>query len=373
MCPLAAHHEALGLVSPPKPDDVMTHLEHLVGTRPMPGGGNDSTHGQPIGSSWRFTGASPEDVFRSLFRYLDDAWPTLGDRHHANLRSLPLVPVHGVLARASQLFFRLPAKLAPLMHEVPRVYGAHDQLLRRIGVVEVPTPKHYIASLKTFATDCGGQALNVNELAAVVRMLTLLGNAPRDGRGKSEGEDAVVMVPDQRSVLVPSSSVLYNDAPWLASRLDATIVSVAHPRLGRRTCTAVGVRPLTQVVVEELAGTAPAPSTDPDAVLTQRCATDTVRDASFARAIAELVAIERQEAGAGADQGMDAKESESSAADAEGAAQALSASLRQRLDRYVLCCTVLCCAVLHTCMPTQSLLQPHFHLTCMVDHAGCKS
>ena len=46
-----------------------------------------------------------------------------------------MVPVaqDSLLVKGARLFFRLTEHLAPFMFEVPRAFGSHDALLRRLG------------------------------------------------------------------------------------------------------------------------------------------------------------------------------------------------------------------------------------------------
>lgn len=76
------------------------------------------------------------------------------------------------------------------------------------------------------------QALNPNELGAVVRVMTLLA-AEIDANGPQalSGATGDLYVVDDRSVLVSKGLTLYNDATWLRGRVDSARMRAVHPKV----------------------------------------------------------------------------------------------------------------------------------------------
>lgn len=59
-------------------------------------------------------------------------------------------------------------------------------------------------------------------------------------------------LPDDRSVLVPLDTCLYDDASWLRGRVHAHFLRVVHPRIGLETCESFGIPRISAVVREAL-------------------------------------------------------------------------------------------------------------------------
>ena len=59
-------------------------------------------------------------------------------------------------------------------------------------------------------------------------------------------------LPDDRSVLVPLDTCLYDDASWLRGRVHAHLLRVVHPRIGLETCESFGIPRISAVVREAL-------------------------------------------------------------------------------------------------------------------------
>ena len=144
-----------------------------------------------------------------------------------------------------------------------------------------------------------------------------------------------ILVPNREGVLVPSTSIMFNDAPWLASQLDTSVVAIVHARMSLRTCTLLGVRRLSQVVVEQLATRdVPRPSSSGDFLLAQRCMETVLHSTTFAHAVAALAVQERGKRG-----GMEGR-GNSNGPDATflrtlDKTAALATKLRKRLQTYV--------------------------------------
>ncbi len=62
-----------------------------------------------------------------------------------------------------------------------------------------------------------------------------------------------LFAPDDRAVLVPLDTCLYDDASWLRGRVHAHLLRVVHPRIGLEACRAFGIPRISQVVREALA------------------------------------------------------------------------------------------------------------------------
>ena len=60
------------------------------------------------------------------------------------------------------------------MFEVPRQYGAFDELFKALGARETANTSDYSQFLGELHRESGGEVLNPNELAAVLKVLNLI-------------------------------------------------------------------------------------------------------------------------------------------------------------------------------------------------------
>ncbi|CAM9878490.1 unnamed protein product, partial [Choristocarpus tenellus] len=96
------------------------------------------------------------------------------------------------------------------------------------------------------AGECGSQALNPNELSAVLKVIHLLaGEAEDNGVDHSLAVD--IFVPDDRSELVPLGLCLHNDSPWLAGRVDPSRLRALHPMVAVSDCRRLGIPSVSEV------------------------------------------------------------------------------------------------------------------------------
>lgn len=160
------------------------------------------------------------------------------------------------LATAKCLFARLGMDLAPFVFELPSAYLAHVDVLSTLGMKDLPTFESMRALLLYLQRSCGYQRLNPNELRAVLRILQFI--CDKENRAKSmvghmlpdPAEDAVV--PDDSGRLLQARACVYADSAGasLAGEIDSTRVRFVHPHVPEDLCSELGVRKLSEVVVE---------------------------------------------------------------------------------------------------------------------------
>lgn len=236
----------LGISSPPPKDKVLAHLFAITGHS----NGIDVTSSQRL--DWQFF-LPMIGVFQEIFKYLQSHWAELTGSEQRQLSSAAVIPVGSELVKGSRLFFHLAENLAPLMFEVPRAFGAYDTLFRHMGSKDVPSAEDYIRLLEDLHAECRGNALNLNELLAVGRIVSLLADALAETGQSIEADDRQRMfLPSTTSVMQSVLSMAHNDAPWLCARIDLNEFHLVHPRISARSCQLLGVPALSAVVTEEL-------------------------------------------------------------------------------------------------------------------------
>jgi hypothetical protein len=223
----------LQLSTPPAISLVMSHLQSICST--------------PL-DQWTHEDA-PSVVFVDICKYLTSELNSrrLDSKALNALREIPLVPIGNRLVKSSRLFFRLEQDLAPFMFEVPRAFGTFDALLKALGARETAQASDYLLFLRELSEESlnGQNALNINEINAIVRVLTLIAEA-RDSVSEA------VLVPDSEGRLVLATACAFNNAPHMAVRADPNKLKLVSAKLSDRLCRRLGVPPLSAVVEEVL-------------------------------------------------------------------------------------------------------------------------
>ncbi|EEY57113.1 uncharacterized protein PITG_10921 [Phytophthora infestans T30-4] len=238
-------YSRLGIKSPPPQDQVVRHLMTVTNAdRAMSSRSLD----------WQFFLPMVE-VFQSIFKFLQENWGELRVETQQRLANAAVIPVGSTLVKGSRLFFHLGENLAPLMFEVPRVFGAYDTLFRHMGSKEAPEVGDYIRLLRDLKEECCGHPLNLNELIAAARAIDLLVAAMAESNYRLSLEEKIsIFLPSGTAVMQSMLVMAFNDSASLCSSVDLTQLHVAHPRISTRCCKVLGVPGITSIVTEELDG-----------------------------------------------------------------------------------------------------------------------
>ncbi|RYG70211.1 hypothetical protein EON64_00775 [archaeon] len=198
----------LGIISSPQEDVIMRHLRSLI---------------QCV-SLDRWNAPFPIDkAFAAIFTYLHDHWQGISPSIKNALQTSPLIPIGSHLVPPNRIFFRLTEDLSPFMHELPRMFGAHESLLKQLKVREAPTLQDYISFTKELAQEMHGQVLNVNEMRAIGTISsTLCSLLEQQQTVDMSILQSQLHMPDEHCVLHPvQSMVLSDDDSLQAKTLDA--------------------------------------------------------------------------------------------------------------------------------------------------------
>ncbi len=195
---------------------------------------------------WTYVHGSPEDVFRSIFSFIEDNYDKLSPRVQSGLRGRAIIPVGTTLVKPSRLFFRLAKDLSPFFYEVPRAFGACDKLMREIGVRETPRSHDYAVSLRELKREIGDHRLNANELKSVIEVIRLIAEVEKSSDLTS------IFLPDENSTLLPMEKLLRNDAPWILQKVNRNALHMVHPRVSEELCKQLQVPRISTSVREDL-------------------------------------------------------------------------------------------------------------------------
>ena len=174
------------------------------------------------------------------------------------LRALQIIPVaNGTrLAAPGSLFARLSMDLAPFVFELPSAYLAYVDVLKSLGMKDSPTFESMRALLLQLQRICGYQRLNPNELQAVLRILSFI--CDKTNRVKSMTSHVLpdpavdAVVPDDTGRLLQARACVYADSAGasLVGEIDSSRVRFVHPHVTEQICVELGVRKLSEVIVE---------------------------------------------------------------------------------------------------------------------------
>ncbi|KAK7308413.1 hypothetical protein VNO77_42018 [Canavalia gladiata] len=238
---------ALHLRSPPAFSTVLKHLQ-VIGRN----GGEDTLAHWPIAS-----GMNIEECTCEILKYLDKLWGSLSSSDVAELREVAFLPVaNGTrLVTADALFARLMINLSPFAFELPTVYLPFVKILKDLGLQDMLTLSAARDLLLNLQKACGYQRLNPNELRAVMEILNFICDQIAEANtfdGSNWKSEAIV--PDDGCRLVHSASCVYVDSygSRYVKSIDTSRIRFVHADLPERVCIVLGIKKLSDIVIEEL-------------------------------------------------------------------------------------------------------------------------
>ncbi|XP_077231071.1 zinc finger, C3HC4 type (RING finger) family protein [Tasmannia lanceolata] len=237
---------AFHLRSPPTFATVLKHLQ-VIGRN----SGEDTLAHWPTSSGMM----TIEEASCEVLKYLDKTRPSLSASDTSELQKVAFIPVaNGTrLVTANSLFVHLTVNLSPFAFELPTLYLPFVKILKDIGLQDVLSVACAKDLLLNIQRSCGYQRLNPNELRAVMEVLHFIYD---DVQAKSDGSDWVTdaIVPDDGCRLVLGRSCVYLDAQGsrLIRNIDTFRLRFVHPDLPEKICTALGIKKLSEMVLEEL-------------------------------------------------------------------------------------------------------------------------
>lgn len=171
------------------------------------------------------------------------------------MQTLAFIPVaNGTrLVTVKSLFARLTINMSPFAFELPSLYLPFVTILREIGMQETLTNTYARELLLDIQKACGYQRLNPNELRTVMEILDFMCSGVNQATDGSEDIfDSVI--PDDGCRLVSAVSCVYIDpyGSHLLSNIDTSRIRFAHPDLPQNICNTLGIKKLSDVIVEVL-------------------------------------------------------------------------------------------------------------------------
>lgn len=169
------------------------------------------------------------------------------------LQRVAFIPVANAtrLVKANALFARLTINLSPFAFELPSGYLPFVKILKDLGlqdVLSVASAKDLLSSLQVA---CGYQRLNPNELRSVMEILHFICDEAREAK-MFDGWEPEIIVPDDGCRLVHATSCAYIDT--YGSRyikcIDTSRLRFVHPDLPERICRMLGIKKLSDLVIE---------------------------------------------------------------------------------------------------------------------------
>ncbi|KAL4347431.1 hypothetical protein GQ457_17G023690 [Hibiscus cannabinus] len=239
---------ALHLRSPPSFAMVLKHLQ-IIGKN----GGEDTLAHWPTASGMM----TIDDASLEVLKYLDKTWGSLSSSDIAKLQGLAFLPAaNGTrLVPANSLFARLTINLAPFAFELPSLYLPFMKILKDLGLQDVLSVASAKELLLNLQQACGYQRLNPNELRAVMEILYFVCDGTVEANMLDRPDrksDAII--PDDGCRLVHAKTCVYIDSygSRFVKHIDTSRLRFVHPNIPERICTFLGIKKLSEVVVEKL-------------------------------------------------------------------------------------------------------------------------
>ncbi|KAK9663814.1 hypothetical protein RND81_14G000300 [Saponaria officinalis] len=237
----------LHLRSPPSFSTVLRHLQ-TVG---KDGGGDSLAHWSTAANMM-----TVEDAACEVLKYLDKVWASLSSSDIQELEKVAFLPAaNGTrLVRASSLFARLGVNLSPFAFELPSMYLPFLTILKELGLRDSLSISSAKGILLNLQKACGYQRLNPNELRAVMEILHFICDETTESKTESRGWDLDAVVPDDGNRLVHGRACVYIDSygSRIVKFIDSSRLRFIHPSVPETTCLTLGIKKLSEVVVEEL-------------------------------------------------------------------------------------------------------------------------
>lgn len=239
---------ALHLRSPPAISIVLKHLE-VIGRN----SGEDTLAHWPTVSGL----ITVEEASFEVLKYLDKVWGSLSSSDIAELQGVAFMPAaNGTrLVAASSLFARLPINLSPFAFELPDLYLPFVKILKDMGLKDMLSVTHAKDLLSILQKACGYQRLNPNELRAVMEILHFVCDKTMEANTSDPSNwESGAIVPDDGCRLVHAKSCVYVDSygSRYIKHIDTARLRLVNPDVPEKICTALGIKMLSDVVIEEL-------------------------------------------------------------------------------------------------------------------------
>lgn len=197
-----------------------------------------------------------EDASLDIFRYLEKVWGTLSSSDITMLQKVAFIPVaNGTrLVTAKALFVRLTGNLSPFAFELPSLFLPFVKILKELGIQEVLTIAYAREILSNIQKSCGYQRLNPNELRAVMEILTFICSGKTSVKTLKSDWIFDAIVPDDGCRLVHARSCIYIDScgAQFLGNIETSRLRFSHPELAENICLTLGIKKLSDVVVEVL-------------------------------------------------------------------------------------------------------------------------
>lgn len=156
------------------------------------------------------------------------------------------------LVTANRLFVRLSVNLSPFAFELPTIYLPFVKILKDLGLqdmLSVASAKDLLLNLQKAS---GYQRLNPNELRAVLEILHFVCDGTEANMSGGFALESDTIIPDDGCRLVHAKLCVYIDS--YGSRylkcIETSRLRFVHPDLPERLCIVLGIKKLSDVVIE---------------------------------------------------------------------------------------------------------------------------
>ena len=228
-------------------------------------------------------------IYNRLLRALETGNGVLDeDVHNILSQGTPWVWVGGRFVSSKMCAFKCPASSRPHLYEIPSdMITSFGSLFKRMGIRETFATEDFLAALLSLWREAGGvrgkpsESLSKEQIDFAITIVNILAatNAEQqetDGATTASSKNGEPMdatdpefdstqvkkiietrslVPDENMCLCASSTMVFDDAPWLSSQIqNRRAMHFVHPSISHTTARAVGVRSLRSLLLSNRVG-----------------------------------------------------------------------------------------------------------------------
>ena len=159
------------------------------------------------------------------------------------LSSRPCVLIGNEYQTSDRVAFNFPYECAPYLYSLPHdITRRYRPLMKLLGVKEKFEVADYMRSIQLLQKEYPEESLRGKKLDLSVRLVSQLNNCMKTkdlSAADVEEQHGTIYVPNTKGVLKPSSSLCFNDCPWIG---ETQTMNFTHPDLTFQTSACLGVK-----------------------------------------------------------------------------------------------------------------------------------
>lgn len=181
-------------------------------------------------------------VVPKLYHSLASLSASVLDNLRTSIEDSNIVWVGDGFVPINKVAFRGPLDLSPLLYVIPLELAPFQQLLQSLGVQPSFSAEQYASVLSTMAAEAAGAPLQGTKLEQALSVVAVLSDMSLPAQS--------LFLPNERGILLQSSDLAFNDAPWMETGLPDGVQFV-HRRVANETAEHLGAASLRRLLLAQ--------------------------------------------------------------------------------------------------------------------------